>query len=488
VTVRVLLLVDDEPDIPLALCRHAFSRTDLQCVVARTGAEALLLAKQHRPAVVLLDVLLPDLSGLEVFEQLRALDARMPVVFITGTQSADTAIEAMKRGAYDYLFKPLHVSHLQDVVERALEVSRMACFPAVPNTMEESHLGSADGIVGRCAAMQEVYKAIGRVACQEVPVLILGESGTGKELVARSIYQHSRRAGGPFMALNCAAIPESLLESELFGHEKGAFTGAERQRIGKFEQCKGGTLFLDEVGDMTLGAQAKVLRAVQEKSFERVGGNETVRTDVRLIAATNRNLEDMMAAGRFRPDLFYRLAGYSIRLPPLRERGADLPLLVKYYLQRFSRELGREVTEVAPEAMKLLCRYHWPGNVRELQSVLRQALLESHGSVLIPSFLPKVLREAANQPARIPAGQATPWLRLHQLINERLAAGTQNLYDEVLQEMERELFVRLLEFTGGRQFQAAKILGIGRPRLRKRLSDLGITIRHSVHDDLSEDS
>ena len=246
-------------------------------------------------------------------------------------------------------------------------------------------------IVGSCPAMREVYKAIGRVAAQNVPVLITGESGTGKELVARAIYQHGPRARAPFLALNCAAIPENLLESELFGHEKGAFTGAERRRIGKFEQCSGGTLLLDEIGDMPLASQAKVLRLLQEQVFERVGGNETVRTDVRLIAATHRDLEAWSAEGKFRRDLYYRLGVFTIHLPPLRQRGDDLPPLVHLYVRRFNRELSRDVREITPEAMERLCSYPWPGNIRELQSVLKQALLRATGPVLVPAFLPESL-------------------------------------------------------------------------------------------------
>ena len=270
--------------------------------------------------------------------------------------------------------------------------------------------------MGCCPGMQEVYKAIGRVADQTFPVLITGESGTGKELVARAIYQHGPRAKAPFLALNCAAIPENLLESELFGHEKGAFTGADRRRIGKFEQCNGGTIFLDEIGDMPLALQAKVLRLLQEQAFERVGGNETIRTDVRLIAATHRDLKAWSAEGKFRPDLYYRLSVFTIHLPPLRERGDDLPLLVQHYLRRFSRELGREVREIAPEALERLRSYSWPGNIRELQSVLKQALLRASGTVLLPAFLPEPLGGS---------GEAPPMSREHApdveaFIRERL--------------------------------------------------------------------
>src|SRR5437868_6180828 len=304
-------------------------------------------------------------------------------------KTADAAIEAMKQGAFDYLFKPLDLQQLRRVVGEALAVARRMREPAVPaETLPEEDSGGA--IVGSCPAMREVYKAVGRVAAQDVPVLITGESGTGKELVARAVYQHGPRAKAPFLALNCAAIPETLLESELFGHEKGAFTGADRRRIGKFEQCNGGTLFLDEVGDMPPALQAKVLRLLQEQAFERVGGNETVRTDVRLIAATHRDLRAWSAEGKFRPDLYYRLSVFTVHLPPLRERGDDLPLLARHYLRRFSRDLGRDVQEFAPEALEHLRGYAWPGNIRGLPSVLKQALLQASGTTLLPAFLPEL--------------------------------------------------------------------------------------------------
>jgi two-component system nitrogen regulation response regulator GlnG len=336
-------------------------------------------------------------------------------------------------------------------------------------------------IVGSCPAMREVYKAIGRVAAQEVPVLITGESGTGKELVARAIYQHGPRAKAPFLALNCAAIPENLLESELFGHEKGAFTGAERRRIGKFEQCNGGTLFLDEVGDMPLASQAKFLRLLQEQSFERVGGNETVRTDVRLIAATHRDLEAWSEEGKFRPDLYYRLGVFTIDLPPLRQRGDDLPMLVQHYLRRFRRELGREVREVAPEAMERLCSYPWPGNIRELQSVLKQALLRSTGPVLIPAFLPGAI--AAPRTAAAAASPADRSEPLEAFIRQRIQAGSNQLYQETLRRVEQLLLPLVLEETGDNKLQAARILGINRMTLRTKLRELGWPDTRSVEGD-----
>src|SRR5437899_7034610 len=341
-----ILLIDDDPVLIPEQVRQAFPAPRYRVEVAGTGAEGLERVGAGPPDVILLDLRLPDQSGLEVYQQIRQIDARIPVIFVTLAKSADAAIEAMKQGAYDYLFKPLDLHQLRRVVGEALEVARRMREPAVvAETAADPDVEGA--IVGSCPAMREVYKAIGRVAAQTVPVLITGESGTGKELVARAIYQHGPRAKAPFLALNCAAIPENLLESEVFGHEKGAFTGADRRRIGKFEQCNGGTLFLDEIGDMPLALQGKILRVLQEQAFERVGGNETVKTNVRLIAASNRDLKADAGTGRFRPDLYYRLSVFTIHLPPLRERGDDLALLVRLYLRRFSPELGRDVRDIS---------------------------------------------------------------------------------------------------------------------------------------------
>jgi two-component system nitrogen regulation response regulator GlnG len=479
-----LLLVDDDPDLIAEQVRQAFPGPRHRVVVAGTGAEGLEHARGDPPDVILLDLRLPDQSGLEIYQQLRQIDARIPVIFITLAKSADAAIEAMKQGAYDYLFKPLDLHQLRRVVGEALEVSRRMRAPAV--VAETAPDPDVDGaIVGSCPAMREVYKAIGRVAAQDVPVLITGESGTGKELVARALYQHSKRARAPFLALNCAAIPETLLESELFGHEKGAFTGADRRRIGKFEQVSGGTLFLDEVGDMPLALQAKILRLLQEQAFERVGGNETIRTDVRLLAATHRDLKAWTAEGKFRPDLYYRLSVFTIHLPPLRERGDDLPLLVRHYLRRFSRELGREVREVAPEALERLCNYPWPGNIRELQSVLKQALLQASGTVLLPAFLPELPGGSSEAAAGAPPGVD---FGLEAFIRERLGPEARDLYAETHRQVDRLLLPRVLEYTGGNQNQAARLLGIARQTLRMKLRDLGLHVTHSVEtdeDDLS---
>jgi two-component system nitrogen regulation response regulator GlnG len=382
----------------------------------------------------------------------------------------------MKRGAYEYLLKPLELPQLRELVARACASSRLMTVPAL--VAGETPVEQGDMMVGRCPAMQEVYKAIGRVASQEVNVLILGESGTGKELVARAIYQHSKRADKPFLAINCAAIPEALLESELFGHEKGAFTGADRKRIGKFEQCSGGTLFLDEVGDMTPLTQTKILRVLQEQTFERVGGGETIRTNVRLIAATNMDLEKRVALGRFRSDLFFRLNVFAIRLPPLRERGDDINLLIDYYVKRFGRELDRIVQVVPEETLEVLRRYPWPGNIRELQSVLKTALLQMSGGVLLPQFLPAAVQGLAPPPdSTATEAGSFDW---DQFVRQRLQAGSEDLYAEALNVMEREVLTRVLQHCSGNQVQAARILGITRTTLRTKLRGLKLTIERAI--------
>jgi nitrogen regulation protein NR(I) len=477
-TMSHLLLVDDDPALILDQIEHVFAPRGVEITVAETGREGLRQFEQLHPDVVLLDVRLPDLSGLEVFQQIHKTDARTPVVFITATTTAETAIEAVKQGAFDYLFKPVDLEQLTQVVGQALELGRLMRVPAVLADSSSDEI-EGDAIVGRCPAMREVYKSIGRVADQNVIVLITGESGTGKELVARAIYQHGSRAKSPFLAINCAAIPESLLESELFGHEKGAFTGADRRRIGKFEQCSGGTIFLDEIGDMPLTTQGKMLRLLQDQTFERVGGNETIRTDVRVIAATNRDLKTMSDEGHFRPDLYYRLNVFTIPLPPLRERGEDLPMLMQHYIRRFDRELGREIREVAPEALALLSAYPWPGNIRELQSVLKQALLQASGTVLVPAFLPEQLTHSRDDGAAAKRAAAFEG-EFEAFIRRQLEAGAIDLYSGAHERLDRILLPLVLGFTDGNQHQAARLLGIARQTLRQKLRDLGMSISHSV--------
>lgn len=468
-----ILLIDDDPILVAEQVRHAFPAPH-RVEIAQSGGEGLAQVTADSPDVVLLDMRLPDRTGLEIFDAIHAADARIPVIFVTLTKTADSAIEAMKRGAFDYLFKPLDPAQLRRVVGEALSIAQQMREPTyLSDSVPEEDSGGA--IVGACPAMREVYKAVGRVAAQDVPVLITGESGTGKELIARAIYQHGQRSREAFFALNCAAVPENLLESELFGHEKGAFTGADRRRIGRFEQCNGGTLFLDEIGDMSLPLQAKMLRVLQDQTFERVGGDETIRTNVRIISATHRDLKTHSEDGRFRLDLFYRLGVFTIHLPPLRERLDDLPLLVQYFLRRFNRELGREIAEVHPETLERLCRYDWPGNIRELQSVLKQAMLNTAGPVLPPQSLPTLAEGlAVESDSGTEASSRSP---LEDFIRRRLDEGSGDIHNEAHQELDRILLPMVMEHTGGNQLQAAKILGIARQTLRRRLRELHIVAR-----------
>jgi DNA-binding NtrC family response regulator len=473
----LLLVIDDDPFI-LECFRALFGNEEATVVTAETAVDGLHLFMKERPDVVILDIRLPDQPGLEVLGQLQDLNPRVPVILMTGRGTNETAIEAMRLGAFEYIVKPLNPEPLRQLIQGAFEMSRLMQVPADVADTEPGH-DTEDILLGKCLEMQEVYKAIGRVASKNLTVLILGESGTGKELVARAIYHYSSRSSRPFLAINCAAIPEALLESELFGHERGAFTGADRKRIGKFEQCNGGTLFLDEIGDMTPLTQTKILRVLQDGQFERVGGNETIKTDVRVIAATNRDLGKLIAEGRFRQDLYYRLNVYTIHLPPLRERLGDLSLLAQHFVRRFSGELGREVEGITREALQLLQRYPWPGNVRELQSVLKQAILQATGPILVPACLPSILRVRAADAAS-PFNAPDLLSQLTRFVEDRIHSGSTKLHDQVLGLVERHLFVQVLRHTAGNQSEAARILKVSRKTLRTKLTSFGIAVEHAA--------
>ena len=477
----LLLIVDDDEISRWNLTRY-FADTDIDVIEARTGTEGLEMVRQHNPDAVILDVMLPDFSGLEVFRQIQELDSRLPVVMITATRSSETVIEAMKLGAMDFLVKPLRKDSVCELIAQAVRNRRLMRVPVDLGGESTDTSGPVDSIIGCGPAMQEVYKGIGRVAKQNLTVLIRGESGTGKELVARAIYQHSERSKRPFLAVNCAAIPESILESELFGHEQGAYTGADCQRIGKFEQCHGGTLFLDEVGDTTPITQTKLLRVLQDQTFQRVGGNRDICTDVRIITATNRDLESMVTQGTFRADLYYRLSVVEISLPPLRDRIEDIPILVNHFLKRYSRELRRDCQAVSEKAMQILQEYRWSGNIRELQSIVRQTLLRSNGLVIFPELLPIAVRGPLSlYAAKSPEGCIDS--ELDDFVTSSLAAGTHSLYADAIQLLERHLLQRVLNQTGGNQSQAAETLGITRVTLRNKMRSLGISVAsHLVQD------
>jgi DNA-binding NtrC family response regulator len=486
-----VLVVDDDRSVHLMIKRSLEKMADAPTVESCGDADAAVsLVRSFKPDCVLLDVMLPGgVTGLDILRDIHQIDSKIPVIMITGGGDSSTAIEAMQLGAYDYVNKPLDLPALNALVGRALETRRMASVPVALETAPATDQKS-DSFVGRSPQMLEVFKTIGRVAKQNVPVLIRGESGTGKELVARSLYQHSERVGMPFLAVNCAALPDTLLESELFGHEKGSFTGADRKRIGKFEQCNGGTLFLDEVGDMSGVVQGKVLRLLQDQTFERVGGNETIKTDVRIISATNRPLEDMVEAGQFREDLLYRLNGVMVQLPPLRERQGDVALLIQHYLNQLTRELHRTNLEgISPEALQILQAHDWPGNVRELQAVVRRALLNTTGPVVVPDFLPPEVRQAKpRSDSQTPnttettttATSAGPSSDLKPFIDGRLTAESTDLYAEASEFMERYVMTRVLQETGGNQTRTSEILGITRGKVRDRVKQFGINLDRTV--------
>jgi nitrogen regulation protein NR(I) len=471
-----LLLIDDEADVQYSF-RRIFDSPEIEITTASSGEEGLRLIPKFQPDLVMMDVRMTGLSGLETLRRLRQTDAKLPVIIMTAYGTTQTAIEAMKLGAYDYVLKPFDVPRLKALVANALEAARAMKKVVSYQPLLESEDYDI-GIVGRTEPMQDVFKLIGQLAMSDATALITGESGTGKELIARAIYHHSKRSDKAFLAINCAAIPENLLESELFGHEKGAFTGASSQRIGKFEQCNGGTLFLDEIGDMTPATQTKILRVLQNGTFERVGGNTPIKVDVRIIAATNKPLEQAVADKQFREDLFYRLNVVRLHVPPLRERRADIPLLVEYFLQKIAQKNKQAVKAIADEALRALEAYDWPGNVRELENVVHRALVVSKGDAILSGDLPPEISKQLRTEMRDTSGAAGTAVMAgdtagiaHALF--QLARRDPKL--KVIPFLEREMVIHALKETKGNQVQAAKILGITRATLRKRIEKFGIT-------------
>lgn len=490
-----LLLIDDEADVRYSF-RRIFESTELQVHTAGSGEEGLAMLPKVQPDLVLMDVRMAGMGGLETLRKIRELDAKLPVIMMTAYGSTQTVIEAMKLGAYDYLHKPFDVPRLKEVLTAALKASRDMREVVSYQPLLESEDYDL-GIVGRSEPMQNVFKLIGQLAATNATALITGESGTGKELVARAIYHHSDRSGQPFLAINCAAIPENLLESELFGHEKGAFTGATSQRIGKFEQCHKGTLFLDEIGDMSLPTQTKILRVLQSGSFERVGGNQPIQVDVRVIAATNRPLEQAVARREFREDLFFRLNVVRIQLPPLRERRSDIKLLVDYFLTKLAKRTGVTARSISEEAMTRLQAHAWPGNVRELENALHRAMVVCKGEVILSRDLPsEIAADTADGPPQAnntsastplppsagpqPAGPGPSPAAAEKegdvatLARALFQIARQQNKLKVIPAVERELIIQALLETQGNQVQAAKLLGITRATLRKRIEKFNI--------------
>ena len=444
-----ILIADNEDGLRWVL-EKGFRGAGYHVTAVRDGTSALAEAQSQPFDLILLDVRMPGLDGLTLLKQIRERRADAQVVIMTAHGTMETAIQAMQQGAYDYLAKPFDLDEALLLTERALAARRLSQeVTALRTGLKE--VWEFGALVGRHPTMQEVYKAIGRVAASDVSVLLRGESGTGKEVVARALHHYSRRAGRPFVGISAAAIPTTLLESELFGHEKGAFTDARERRLGKLELAHGGSVFFDEIGDMPPELQVKLLRSLQERVFERVGGHELIRMDVRVLAATHRDLEAMMKTGRFREDLFYRLNVVTISLPALRERRGDTPLLAEHFLAKYAESLGERV--IAPEALDRLVGYDWPGNVRELESVVERALLLGEGDLIVPADLPASLRSGAGGPKR-----ATDF--------EIPDAGID------LEAVERSLILKALDKAGGNVTRAARLLGLSRRTLQYRLEKM----------------
>jgi nitrogen regulation protein NR(I) len=471
-TAAKILLIDDDPGIVDTVAR-VMSDEGYEVTVEKRGDDGLARATGDTFNVVVTDLRMPGLNGLDLVRQLHAARPRLPIILITAFGSTQTAIEATKFGAYDYLLKPFEIPQLLELIHRAVNSNRLMSEPV---TLGEP--GAArDAIVGQSAAMQSIYKEIGRIAARPVNVLIRGETGTGKELIARAIYQNSDRANAPFVAINCAAIPETLLESELFGHERGAFTGADARRIGRFEQASHGTIFLDEIGDMTPGTQVKLLRVLQERCIQRLGGREAIPVDVRVLAATHHDLETAIREKHFREDLYYRLNVVVVHLPALRQRKEDIPALVNYFLTKYGPELGHPSPSIHPDAVVFLQSYPWPGNVRELENAVRKALLLSQGYTVNVDHVRAALHKDGDDAA---SGDGQT---LAEYVAGLLAAAQRGegheVHARVLESAERELFRQAIELAHGNQAKAARWLGVSRITMKAKLVQFGL---HPVID------
>lgn len=473
-----ILIVDDDDQLRQSF-EKLLSEEDYEVISAETGQQGIEAVRENVPDLVIMDVRMPGMSGLEAYREMRKLDPKLPVIIMTAFSTMDTAIEATKLGAFEYITKPFEIPDVLNIIEQALEAGRFMRDRVSMDVFPES--GSSDAIIGKSEAMQEVYKTIGRVAPTDATVLIRGESGTGKELVARAVYQHSLRSEKPFLVINCVAIPETLLESELFGYEKGAFTGAVNRKVGKIEQANRGTIFLDEIGDMPMSIQAKILRLLQEKSIERLGGREPIPVDVRIVAATNRNLESALDGGRFREDLYYRLKVVTVELPPLRDRKGDLHLLSDYFLVRFSREMKMPNPGMTDEAKTILETHHWPGNVRELSNIIQKMLIFSRDypiqeddvkkAIYIDSENDKLGEESLEQAFR-------DWVK-HILVSRK----RDNLFVSLLDQLSSVIISEALRLTGNNRSQAAKMLSLSRPTLLSKIDKYQLNKKTEVNLD-----
>lgn len=450
-----ILIVDDEENVRKLLAA-VLKREGYEVDTAADGVEALTKIAAMTPRLVLMDIRMPRLDGMDTFRQLRKLGYPMPVILMTAFAAVDTAVEAIKAGAFDYVIKPFDIAEIKMLVNRAFQLQSMSeKINVLQRELTDNY--HIDRILTNSHKMKELSKNIAKLAQSNATVLIMGESGAGKELIANTIHYNSERKNGPFIKINCGALPENLLESELFGHEKGAFTGAFMRRAGRFEQANSGTLFLDEIGEISLNLQVKLLRVLQEREFERVGSNETIKTDIRVIAATNRNLEELVAKGTFRQDLYYRLNVVSLYAPPLRERKEDIVLLADYFLQKYARENMKEMIGYDDEAYKLLQRYNWPGNVRELKNVIERAVIMSTGNVIFAEDLPEKLvkHSTAVRKISMDMAKAAPGVTLKDMVK----SAESQFIDEVLNRNQ------------GNKAKTAQELGISRRSLQYKIQE-----------------
>lgn len=466
-----ILLVDDDDQLRDSFY-NLLSMEGHEVRAAASGEAALVMAEENLPDAVIMDVRMPGIDGLSTLKQLRKREPRLPVIIMTAYSTTESAIEATKLGAFDYILKPFDIPDVLALLDKALDAGRvMREQVALSADSEES---SKEALVGVSRAMHEVYKAIGRVAPTDALVLLRGESGTGKELVARAVYQYSARNAQPFSIINCVAIPDTLLESELFGYEQGAFTGASSRRIGKIEQASGGTVFLDEIGDMPLSIQAKLLRLLQEKQIERLGGRKPIPVDVRIIAATNRDLEVAVNEGRFREDLYYRLNVVTLQLPPLRERREDIPHLARHFIKRLSREMECPAPGLSNAALDRLVQHAWPGNVRELSNLIRTILIFNQGGPISEEEVSRAF-ESGGQTGAVHGRQAEGQAAVTQYIQAELRReNTDRLFDSLMDEVGAIVIREALALCGGNRSQTARMLGLSRPTLLAKIDKYGI--------------
>ncbi|MBL4576669.1 MAG: sigma-54-dependent Fis family transcriptional regulator [Opitutaceae bacterium] len=471
-----ILIIDDDSEIRYSLDR-VLSRAGYQIIEAASGEEGIEIVKKKSPSIIFLDIRMGGMTGIEALQHLRSVDQQVPIILMTAFGTTQTAIEAMKFGAFDYVMKPFDQEKVLGLAESALKAVKdfEQADSYEPKLKSEDY---KEGIVGNSPAMQEVFKIIGQVAASDATVLISGESGTGKELIARALVQHSLRSKAPFIPVNCAAIPDNLIESELFGHEKGSFTGATAQRKGKFEQCDQGTIFLDEIGDMALTTQTKILRVLQEGEIQRVGGSEMIKVDIRIIAATNKDMEAMIREKTFREDLYYRLNVVRIRVPSLRERTEDIPELVDFMLQILEKQKKAKVRKVSPEAMNVLCRYSWSGNVRELENAIYRSAVMAKGEAILIKHLPEEITnavhiekedtkessEVSNEEAEIAA--------ISTALDSVFSTLKTEADGSLLKRLEDEMIIRAFNETGEDAAAAAKLLGLTQTDLKKRLKEI----------------